>query len=370
MIPTPRPHLASLRPVPHGSVSEAELARLGLSRAGVVDFSVNSHPFGPSPAALLAAQTAAWDRYPEDGAPGLRRELAARDGVAEETIVIGNGSAELIWLLALAFLGPGESVVAAGPTFGEYAHAARIAGAIVHEQRADPAQGFTPDLPALVARAAACRARMLFLCNPNNPTGSVVTPAAIGELAAGLPQTLVVLDEAYRQFMDEPAPTLPLLAYANVVLLRSLTKDYALAGLRLGYALAAPTIRAALEVVRPPWSVNAVAQAAGLASLRDTEHLARGRAEVRRARAYLTAALAGLGLRPAPAAANFVLVEVGDAGAVRAALLRHGLCVRDCASFGLPGHIRIGLRTLPECERLVAAMRAAGLGRAAEEERR
>ena len=366
MTPSPHTYLAGLGPVPHGSVGDAELARLGLRREQVLDFSVNSHPFGPSPAAVRAARAAAWDRYPEDGAPHLRRALAARDGMTEDEVIVGNGSAELIWLLALAYLAPGSAALIVGPTFGEYARAARIAGATVHEYRASAAGDFAVDLEALTAQVEACRADALFLCNPNNPTGTLVAPAAIADLAARLPDTLVVVDEAYRQFVEVPPLTTPLLAGGNLVLLRSLTKDYALAGLRLGYALAPAPVGAALAAVRPPWSVNAVAQAAGLAALGDEEHLARGRAEVRRARAYLAAALADLGLRPLPSAANFLLVEVGDAPAVRAALLRQRVCVRDGTSFGLPGHIRVGLRTVPECARLVAAIRAAGLGRTAE----
>ena len=135
-----------------------------------------------------------------------------------------------------------------------------------------------------------------------------------------------------------------------------------MAGLRLGYAIGTPAAADALDRVRPAWSVNAVAQAAGLAAVRDEAHLERARAEVRRARAYLTGALGGLGLRVLPSAANYVLVDVGDAAAARAALLARGIVVRTCASFGLPAFIRIGLRTLPECEALVGACAAAGLG--------
>lgn len=352
----PRPHLADLPPVVHGGITDAELAALGLDPADVLDFSASTNPLGPSRAAAVGARAAAWDRYPDDGATALRLELARRNGVDPDAVVVGNGAAELVWLVALAFLEPGDRALVVGPTFGEYARAARLVGGHVDDHRARPEDGFAVDPAVVAARARAARSRVLFLCDPNNPTGTLLPPGAIAALADAVPDALLVVDESYRPFADDPPDLRPLLGRGNVLLLRSLTKDHGLAGLRLGYTLAPPPVRAALERVRPPWSVNAVAQAAGLAALRDEAHLARARAEVRRTRAFLSSALAAHGLRVLPAAANFLLVEVGDGAALRAALLRRGVCVRDCASFGLPGHVRIGLRPVPDCERLVAAV--------------
>jgi L-threonine-O-3-phosphate decarboxylase len=346
----PRAHVAALRPVHHGSISDAELAGLGLRRDQVIDFSTNTNPLGPSPASLSAARAALWTHYPDDGAPRLKAAVAEREGVAPGQVVVGNGSAELIWLVALAFLGPGDRTTVVGPTFGEYARAAAIVGAAVDESlRARPEDDFAPPLDALADRAA----RVTWICDPNNPTGQLIGSARLAELAAAAPETLLVVDEAYAPFVDSWRrwDRLP----GNVVRLRSLTKDGAMPGLRLGYAVAAPAVARALDAVRPPWSVNAVAQAAGLAALADTAHLAAARDEVRRARAYVAGALTGLGWRVHPSSTNFVLVEVGDAAATRAALLRRGVVVRDCASFGLPGHVRIGLRPVEECARLVAA---------------
>lgn len=347
--------VADLTPVFHGSVTDADLKSLGLARTEVMDFSVNANPLGPSPSAVAAAVSAQWASYPDDAATELREALAARDGVNAAEVVVGNGSAELLWLLALAFVEAGDAALIIGPTFGEYARAARIAGGVVTEHRANPADGFAVRAPEVVAHGRAVGARVVFICNPNNPTGTLLPLAALRELAEALSDGLVVIDEAYRQFVDHPPPTPELLTLGNVVLVRSLTKDYALTGLRLGYALAPAPIRIALDAVRPPWSVNAVAQAAGLAALEDETHLQRARDEVRRAQTYLATALTERDLRVLPAAANFLLVEVGNGAAVRSALLRLGVCVRDCASFGLPGYLRIGLRTVPECERLVAA---------------
>lgn len=353
----PRSHLSAISPVLHGSISDHELAALGLARSEVIDFSLSANPLGPSPAAVEAARAATLEIYPDDASLALRRALARRDAVSVTQVILGNGSAELIWLVVLTFLDPGAPAVVVGPTFGEYARAVRIGGGAVYEHRADAASGFAVDPDAVVALGRSTRARLLFLCNPNNPTGRLLPVDALHHIAANLPDTLLVVDEAYRQLADEPPATVPLLDSGNVLLLRSLTKDYALPGLRLGYALASEDVRAALDKVRPPWNVNAVAQAAGLAALRDEIHLERARAEIRRARAYLLAEFAALGFPVIPAAANFLLVEVGDGATARAALLRHGICVRDCASFGLPAHVRVGLRALPECRRLVETWR-------------
>lgn len=357
----PRAHVDALAPVYHGSISDAELAGLGFRRDQVIDFSVNSNPLGPSPAAIAAVQAATWSHYPDDRATVLRGELACREGRGVEQVIVANGSSELIWLLATAFIDPGQSAVVVGPTFGEYARAVRIAGGVIHEHRATPEDQFTVDFVAIEALARDRRARIVFICNPNNPTGVLASIADIEALALKLPESLIVVDEAYRPFVDEPRSSLPLTELDNIVLLRSLTKDYALAGLRLGYALAASAVVDALDKVRPPWSVNVIAQIAGLAALGDEEHLRRGRDEVRRARAYVTEALSALELRVLPSAANYVLLDVGDAGMARSALLRHGIVVRDCTSFGLPNFIRVGLRTVQECERLVAACEAADL---------
>lgn len=358
MMPRPRAHLTELAAVPHGSVSESELAELGLRRDQMSDFSVNSNPLGPSPAACAAARAAVWTHYPDDRATALRRELAEREGVDERAIVVGNGSVELIWLIALAFLDPGAAVVVVGPTFGEYARAARIVGGIVHDYRAPAREDFAVDVGAVEELARAVDARLIFLCNPNNPTGRLLSVDDLCSLAGAVPGALLVVDEAYRSFADERPRSTPLLDGGNAVLLRSLTKDCALAGLRLGYVVAPLEIATGLDRVRPPWSVNAVAQAAGLAAIRDVAHLERARVEVRRARAYLTAELSRFGFRVVPSTANFLLVEVGDAALVRSRLLRHGLCVRDCSSFGLPSYVRIGMRPLAECERLVRALAA------------
>jgi histidinol-phosphate aminotransferase len=349
---------------PHGGIGDAELRALGLRRADILDFSASTNPLGPSPrvAEALTGLAAGGDlgRYPDDGCPRLREALAVHTGCSPDQLIVANGSVEILWLLALAYLGPGDRVLVVGPTFGEYARAARIAGAAVVEWRAAEARSFRPDPDALAAAIRRTCPRLVFLCNPNNPTGVLLDRAVVTHLLATLQEGLLVVDEAYAAFADDAPRLSPLLGDGRLVLLHSLTKDYGLAGLRLGYALGASTLIATLDRVRPPWNVNAMAEVAGLAALADEAHLASARGEVVTARAYLVNALRHLGLRVYPPAANFLLVDVGctpvgDGQAFRSALLHYGICVRDCASFGLPSCVRIGVRTLAACARLVAA---------------
>ena len=348
-----------MRPVAHGAVGGAELAAHGLDPAAVVDFSVNTNPLGP-PAAALAAVTATntnavW-RYPDPTGLPLRQVLAERLDLDPAQIVVGNGSSELIWLLALAYVRPTPaSVLIAGPTFGEYERACRLLGAAITHELASPDRRFRPSVTDLAARIRAERPRLVWLCNPNNPTSQYSAQRGVEMVleACVSAGALLVVDEAYLAFVEGAESLLSLLASEHLFLLRSLTKDYALAGLRLGYGIGTRPMADLLRAVQPPWSVNAAAQAAGLAAIDDEAHLARAQLEVAAARAYLVESLRRLGLRVVPPAANFVLVEVGDGSALRARLLPQGMVVRDCASFGLPEYVRVGIRTRQECTRLV-----------------
>ena len=354
--PSPRPDLAGLGRTPHGSVSEAELARLGLRLSDVIDFSASCNPLGPSPRVRAALGAVDVSRYPDDEAVELRRELGRRASLPTTQVVVGNGSAELIWLVCLAYLRPGDRALVLGPAFGEYARAVRVHGGKVVAVDAKASDCFAPPLDVASAALAREVCRLAFVGSPNNPTGTYLTREQLEGLVERHPETLFVVDEAYRAFVDSPWPSEPLGSRPNVLLLRSLTKDYALAGLRLGYALAAPEVVGALRAVQPPWSVSAAAQAAGLAALSDEAHLAASQSEVRAAKRELVESLGAIGCRVHPGAANAILVEVGEGQAFREALLRWGVVVRDCASFGLPAHVRIGVRTRPECRRLVAAV--------------
>jgi histidinol-phosphate aminotransferase len=296
-----------------------------------------------------------YDRYPDREALALRRVLATHLNVPLEQILVGNGSSELVWLTALAFVRPGDRVVLVGPTFGEYTRAALLMGAQLCHYTTRPETDFHIAPDALCAALTRWQPRLVFLCNPNNPTGTWVAPELITDWAARFPQTLFLVDEAYLTFAAQAPSVLPVRC-ANILVLRSMTKAYALAGLRLGYAVGSQAVLAALQCARPPWSVNALAQAAGIAALQDTTHLADCLARIAHATNDLRAGLRALGLTPCPSTTHFFLVRVGDGAYCRRVLLRHGLLIRDCASFGLPAYIRLATRRPEENARLLATL--------------
>jgi histidinol-phosphate aminotransferase len=343
----------------HGGIDLAELDRLGLRPDQILDFSANLNPFGPSPTVRLALQRVPLDRYPDRTCRELRRTLARHNVVPEECVLVGNGSAELIWLSAVAYLRPGNHVAILGPTFSEYERASRQMGAEVTIYRATAEQGFCPRFPferSFTEAVLERQVRVAFLANPNNPTGQALPLHEVFDLADQARHTLFVLDEAYRDCVIDPATRETRPSPPNVLRLRSLTKAHGLAGLRLGYALGAPEVLAVLQGVQPPWSVNALAQAAGLAALGDENHLRESLRQSCEAKADLIEQLRRHRLDPVPAATLFFLLLVGDAARTRSALLRRGILVRDCTSYGLPGHIRIQTRRPEENVRLVSAL--------------
>ncbi|MCS7219856.1 MAG: histidinol-phosphate transaminase [Anaerolineae bacterium] len=360
---------------PHGGPDYGELAALGLRPEDVLDFSTNTNAFGPPPGVLAALAACDVTRYPDRHASPLREALAARDGVPTDWVLVGAGATGLIWALALAWLQPGDTTFIVGPTFSEYAVASRLVQAEIEEWRGlwpvtmeyrfssaanehdEPKRRQSAAIQELAQAIAAARPRLVWLCNPNNPTGTYLTAGEIAALLPAATNALWVLDEAYRPFVIEPWPSVLLLGSGHVVLLRSLTKEWALPGVRLGYLLAPPDVVARVAASQPPWSVSAAAIACGLAALRDPDHVARTTAILRAEAVRLADRLRAQGWRVLPSATHFMLIEVGDAAAVRAALLReHHIQVRNCTSFGLPAFIRVAARRPEENERLIEAM--------------
>lgn len=349
--------MATVAPI-HGGDVMAAAARWQLDPEMILDYSANINPFGP-PAGVLEAARAALagvSHYPEPFARTLRAALAQRHHVAPEAVLVGNGAAEVIHLLLRQ--AAGRRVAVPAPGFAEYGRAARAVGATV--------------LPVPVAVEGGCLAipplsagDSLILCNPHNPTGRLWTPAQVLELAAATPATLVV-DEA---FMDltlpgEAGSVIPHVAEVpNLVVVRSLTKFYAMPGLRVGYAIASPKRVAALDAVRDPWSVSTAAQQAAQAALADQEYARRTRAWVTTEPAFLAAELAKLpGFLVAPPAANFILVRAPEpAWVLQERLGPRGVLIRDCRSFtGLTEyHMRLAVRARPQNLRLLAELRAA-----------
>lgn len=353
--PTPRVELTRIPAAIHGALDYTELQRRQLAPDAVIDFSENSNPFGPAPgvrAALAAVDPA---RYPDRECLALRRALAEQTGAAPADIVVGNGAAELLWLVAFAFLERGDRVLILGPTFGEYARMAGLMGATVVAWRAEAAADFAVDPAAVAQRIDTVQPKLIFLCNPNNPTGTVIDPAVIAAWATAQPQLLFVVDEAYLAFVPG-LRSLYTWRLPNVLIVRSLTKEYALAGLRLGYAVGPAALVAGLAQARVPWSVNAAAQAAGLTALADWKHLQSTLAALRVAKAEFVVGLNALGLAPLPSQTHYFLLNVGDGTQFRQQLFNHGLLVRDCASFGLPAYVRIATHKPVENQKLLACL--------------
>ena len=346
------------RPV-HGGLNYAELESLGLRAEQVIDFSASINPLGPSSQVLEAAQAVNLAAYPDPECLKLREAIGLALGVEPARILAGNGSTELIHLIARTFLSSGDAALIFDPTFGEYDAACRAQCVAPEFVRSTPEEQFRWDLASAIEHIRAVRPSAAFLCNPNNPTGVYLDEEEVRSIAESLRGIgVLVLDEAYVPFVRESWDTLPLLSMGNVVILRSMTKDHALTGLRLGYMLAPEEIVARVVAHQYSWSVNAPAQAAGIAAISDRSQVEKGREAVRKGKEFLMREARSMGLECLPAAANFLVFRVGRAAELRHELLaRHRVCVRDCASFGMPEYIRVGVRKMEDNRRLVDALK-------------
>jgi histidinol-phosphate aminotransferase len=307
-----------------------ELQReLGLER--VIKLASNENPLGPSPKALavLNEGAATLHRYPDGGAYRLREALADRWKVSSDHIILGNGSDEILGLLARAFLAPGDEAVMADHTFVIYKMEVTAAhGKVVTV----PLKQWRHDLPAM-ADAVTPRTRLLFVCNPNNPTGTMVSAGEVDRLLARVPEhVIVVFDEAYFEYVrssEFPDSMAYVKQGRNAIVLRTFSKIYGLAGLRIGYGVTTPEITNFLNRVRPPFNANSLAQRAALAAMSDDEHVAKSRAINEAGMEQVVNGLHSLGFSPIPSEANFVYVDVGQDGRkVFEALLRQGVIIR------------------------------------------
>ena len=350
-------YIAELKPYEPGKPIETLERELGIRDS--IKLASNENPLGPSPKAVAALQRAAAGvhRYPDGASFRLRQALSKRLRVAPEQLVFGCGCDELLELVSKAFLGPGDEAVFAWPSFAMYPIVVQGMGADAVRVPLDAA--LVHDLPAM-AKAVGPRARVVFVCNPNNPTGTSVSAAGFDAFVAALPPDVVlVVDEAYREFAvrpDFPDALAWVARRPGTVVLRTFSKLYGLAGVRIGYGVADPELAGYLERARHPFNVSLLAEEAALAALDDTEHVERTLAVTREGVAYLTRELGALGLEVTPTDANFLLVRAG-AGAYDV-LLRQGVIVRPMGGFGLPDHVRITIGTAAENERAVRALRA------------
>lgn len=324
----------------------------GASPAGI-DLSASLNPLGPSPAALEAARACELGRYPEVGAISLVEAAARRHGVPRESIVPVPGASWGLWLCAAAVLRPGDLCAAVGPCFGEYERHAAICGARYREVVASP-PGAWPDveLEAVLDQ----RPAMCLVGNPANPAGTAVAGAALRALCTTRAATCFVIDEAFAPFA--PAGTSMLdegLPPANTIVVRSLTKELGLPGLRMGYLVAEPGTAAALAGVLPAWPLSTPAIAAAVAGMADTEHLGAGAALARRFVEQVAAAFSEVGVDLFPSVVNYFLAHAPGAAT---ALLGRSVAVRDCASFGLPGYIRVAAPRAEQLSTVLAAVRS------------
>ena len=345
----------------HGALDHAELAARGLRPGALLDFSSSLNPFGPPPGVRTALATLDPAPYPDRSCLRLRQELAARHGCDLEQVLVGNGSNELIHLLARALLGAGDVALVIGPTFGEYGYASRLAQAHVVEWRASIADYFAIDCAAVVEQIRRQRPRLTWLCAPNNPTGVDLPLAHLRAIASACVESygLLVVDRTYVAFVEATDRLDQLLDHQppSIALLHSFTKSYALAGLRLGYLLGDSGLIARVAAYQPTWSVSSAAQATGLAALEDTQFLPRTRPQLWEASDTLRDELRRLGHMIWRGTLPFLLARTGDGAATRAALLERGCVVRDCASFGLPEWVRVAPRRPADNARLIEAWR-------------
>jgi len=352
-----KPQLRELVAYEPGKPVEDLARELGLAPGEIIKLASNENPLGPSPAARQAMIDTI-DRahfYPDGGGYYLREAVAEQLGLSMANVILGNGSNEIIEFLGHAYLQPGDEVVVAKHSFAVYRLMAQLFGAKVVDV---PDPDFIADLDAMLA-AITPRTKEVFIANPNNPTGTMVFQDDIDRFMERVPEhVMVVFDEAYFEFLDEPPDVLKYVrAGRNVVVLRTFSKIQGLANLRIGYGLAAAEIIEVLQKARQPFNANGIAQAGALAGLRDEAHMDATRRVTREGRDFFQAEFLEMNLEFVPSHANFVLVRVGDGKKVFDALLRRGLIVRAMGSYGLPEWIRVSVGTMPQNKAFIAALR-------------
>jgi len=333
-----------------------EVAReLGLKPSGIIKLASNENALGPSPKALAAMRKALTTAhlYPDGGGFYLRQALAKKLGVVSENIVLGTGSNEIIEFLFHTFVAPGDEIVAGDRAFVIYKIMAQMFQARCVEV---PFAGHTHDLKAMRA-AITGKTKLVFIANPNNPTGTRVKNAELTAFIKSLPAHVVcVLDEAYIEFLDDPPPSIEYALKHNVVLLRTFSKIVGLAGLRIGYGVAQPECIALFQRVRQPFNVNSVALAGALAAVNDAGHIRKTKALTRRGLAYFEKEFSKLKLEFVPSCANFMLVNVGDGDKVFRGLQQRGVIVRPMRAYKMPAWVRVTVGLPEENRRFIAAL--------------
>lgn len=351
------PWLRDLHAYEPGKPIEDVARELGLQPEEIIKLASNENPLGPSPEALAAMREAVERAhfYPDGGGFYLREAIAQKFGLERANVILGAGSNEIIEFIGHAFLRPDDEIVAARHAFVVYKLVATLFGAKTIEV---PDPNFAHDLDAMAA-AITPRTRVVFVTNPNNPTGTLASRAEIERFMQKVPERVVVVfDEAYYEFLENPPDTLRYVREGrNVVVLRTFSKIQGLANLRVGYGFATSALIEVLQKTRQPFNVNGIAQAAALAGLADEEHQRRTRELNREGRDFLQREFAAMGLEFVPSFANFVLVRLGDGKAAFQALLRKGIIIRDMNAYELPEWARVSIGTMEQNQRFLEELK-------------
>lgn len=347
-----------ITPYSPGKFSKEVMEEYGLTE--VSKLASNENPLGPSPQAVQAMQKVLGEVhvYPDPVCRELTGALAAKMGVCEDSILVGRGSDEIIHMSGLAFVNPGEEIIYSEFPFALYPMTVHISDGVAREI---PARGYDHDLDAMLA-AITPQTKLIIIGNPCNPTGTIVSQAQVADFMSRVPEDVIVMfDEAYYEYAD--APEYPdCLQYVregrNVMVMRTFSKVYGLAGLRIGYCAAGPAVAEGLKYVRPPFNVSSLAQVAALAALDDQAHIQASLALAREARAYWYAELDAMGLSYVPTQANFMLIDTGkDCRMVFEELMKRGLTVRTGDIWGLTNSIRVSYGTMAQNRAFIAALK-------------
>ena len=358
------PGVRALQPYQPGKPDSEVRREYGLTE--VIKLASNENPLGPSPKALAAVRDCLGElaRYPDGNGFEFKAALAAHLNIAPDSITLGNGSNDVLEIIARTFLTPAHACVFAQHAFAVYPLVTQAIGAEARVAKANPPDHAMPyghDLNALAEKIDA-KTRLVFIANPNNPTGTWLNSAELEAFLERVPEHVIVaVDEAYTEYVDEPdyPDTIPWVErFPNLVVTRTFSKAYGLAGLRVGFAISHPQVANLLNRVRQPFNVNIPAQVAAVAALSDSEHLERSRQVNREGMILMKSALAEMGLRYLPSVGNFLCVDMGRPGLeIFEALLRRGVTVRPVANYGLPNFLRITIGTERENRKLIETLR-------------
>lgn len=353
------PVLSNLPVYQPGRPIEEVARELGRPATEIIKMASNENPLGPAPKAVEAMRAALSQLhlYPDGNAFYLKHHLARKLNLTPENLIFGNGSNEILEFVGHALVAPGSEVVVSQYCFAVYPIVTHLCGG---QLVVVPAREYGHDLDAM-ARAITAKTRVVFVANPNNPTGTLASRAAVLRLLDTVPaDVLLVMDEAYIEFMDEPVDLLPEIRAGqrpNLLLTRTFSKIYGLAGLRLGYAIGRPDLIAAFEKIRQPFNINSLAQAAALAALDDAEHLRRTKDNNRQGLRDLEQGFRALELEVVPSVANFILARVGAGGTICDAMQQRGVIVRPMGGYQLPEWVRVSVGTAAENARCLAVLR-------------